>query len=116
MATAQWISKLLMKLLFGLIWLVIPSVIMLTVGLLVGPHVGWPAPLVYMAAVNAIILWPSMQLTCLVFERHMRRTVKNAIEAYHDEFVALRYWVNNGTGGITDLETLKSLKNKLEIE
>lgn len=104
--------KLLAKIAVGIMWLFSPSSIMFAVGLLVGPYVHWTPSMIYLAATNAFILWASILITFLGCMRHMKHKIRSDIEDYHDQFVALRYWTSEAPAK-TDLDTLKSLKQKL---
>jgi len=104
--------KLLAKMAVGIAWLLSPSAIMFAVGILVGPYMHWTTDMIYLAATNAFILWASILITFLSCMRHMRHEIRSDIEDYHDQFVALRYWTSE-PGAKTELDTLKSLKQKL---
>jgi hypothetical protein len=101
------------KIATGTVWLVMPSTVMLIVGLLAGPSMGWSMNMVYLSCTTAFITWVTAQITFLGCLRHIRRIIRADIEAYHDEFVALRYWTTEPGSPKTDLNTLKSLKQKL---
>jgi hypothetical protein len=105
--------KLLAKIAVGITWLLTPSAMVFTVGFLVGPYMNWTTDMIYLASTNAFILWAAIQITFLGCLRHMRHKIRADIEAYHDEFVALRYWTAEPGSPKTDLDTLKSLKQKL---
>jgi len=114
--SVSWAFKMLLTALLGLLWLLAPSMAVLNIGLVFGSHVGWTSDMVHLASTNAFIVWTSVQIAFIAFDRYVHTKIRTGIEEYHEEFIILkRHWISS-VGAPVDLETLKSLKYKLDIK
>ena len=114
--SVSWTFKMLLTAVLGLLWLLIPSIAVFNIGMLLGPSIGWTSDMVHLASTNAFIVWTSVQIAFITFDRYVHSRIRIGIEEYHEEFIILkRHWISS-IGAPADLETLKSLKHKLAIK
>jgi hypothetical protein len=114
--SVSWTFKMLLTAVLGLLWLLAPSIVVFNVGMLLGPTIGWTSEMVRLASTNAFIVWTSVQIAFIAFDRYVHTKIRTGIEEYHEEFIILkRHWISS-VGAPVDLETLKSLKHKLAIK
>lgn len=108
-----WTFKMIGKAFLGVLWLLGPSLIIYNIGPFLMPYTGWTREMISLAATNAFVIWVSVQILLIVFDRYMRIMIRSGIESYHIEYIELKKRWNRITGTPGDLETIKTLKQKL---
>lgn len=108
-----WAVKSLWMSCLGLFWVMGPSIAAFTVGTLLAPYTGWSIETVKMASINAFIIWMSVHTMVFLFDHYVSFKIRKGIEAYHEEFNALKNKYKRLTGQDGTHETITSIKEKL---
>lgn len=111
--SAAWAIKMLTRSFLGVLWLLGPSLIVYNIGMAFMPYTGWTVEMVRMASTNAFVIWVSVQVLFILFDRYMNTKIREGIEAYHTEYIELKKRWAKITGQAGDLETIKSLREKM---
>ena len=113
-AWTLWGLEGLLRTIGGALWILGPSLIIFNIGMSTLATTGWTIANVQIAATNAFIIWVSVHVLFVFFDRYMHRKIVEGIEKYHVEFNDLRQrWIKMN-GPDRELDSIGSLKEKIK--
>lgn len=111
--SSVWTLRMLAMAMLGMLWLMGPSISVYHVGHFLAPGMGWTPEMIHMASTNAFLIWTATHVLFFLFDRYMTHKIQDGIEQYHIEYIELKKRLLRKTGAAGDLETIRSIRKKL---